>query len=185
MAGFPLYQGVMAVGKVPVSDSLDTVIGANKGRLLLMAADGVGNALNMGALARNCAAFGVRGLIAGETCCSPFLRRAVAASAGTIFHLPSWEATSLIDTLKFLREHGIRCIAAHPHTGGRILSQADFSGDSCIVMGSEANGISPAVLAQCDDAVAIPMPPEVDSLNISSAAAVFLYEASRQRNISR
>jgi TrmH family RNA methyltransferase len=80
-----------------------------------------------------------------------------------------------------LRQRGIRCIAAHPHTDKKFLSQTDFSGDCCLVFGSEGDGISPAVLAACDEAVAIPMPPEVDSLNVGAAAAVFLYEAARQR----
>mgnify|MGYP001329875840 CR=1 FL=1 len=51
----------------------------------------------------------------------------------------------------------------------------------CLVFGSEGHGLSPAALAACDDAAAIPMPPTVDSLNVGSAAAIFLYEANRQR----
>jgi tRNA G18 (ribose-2'-O)-methylase SpoU len=72
-------------------------------------------------------------------------------------------------------------VAAHPAAGGRTLAQADFSRDCCLVFGNEGHGISPEVLAACDEAVAIPMPPRVDSLNVATAAAVFLYEASRQR----
>ena len=63
-----------------------------------------------------------------------------------------------------------------------MLSRADFSGDCCIVFGSEGLGISPEVLDACDEAVAIPMRNEVDSLNVSTAGAVFLYEVNRQRN---
>ena len=72
-------------------------------------------------------------------------------------------------------------VAAHPHTDQRTLSQADFTGDSCVVFGSEGNVLSPEVLAACDEAVAIPMAAGVDSLNVGAAAAVFLYEARRQR----
>ena len=57
-----------------------------------------------------------------------------------------------------------------------------ITGDCCIVFGSEGNGLSPQVLAACDEAVAIPMSGGVDSLNVSPAAAVFLYEAARQRD---
>jgi tRNA G18 (ribose-2'-O)-methylase SpoU len=64
------------------------------------------------------------------------------------------------------------------------LSQANFTADCCIVVGSEGHGISPAVLAACDEAVAIPMADAVDSLNVSAAAAIFLYEAGRQRGQS-
>ena len=78
----------------------------------------------------------------------------------------------------------MRCIAAHPRSDAKMLSQADFSGDVCLVFGSEGNGISQAVLDACDEAVAIPMTDGVDSLNVSAAAAVFLYEAGRQRGKS-
>jgi tRNA G18 (ribose-2'-O)-methylase SpoU len=57
----------------------------------------------------------------------------------------------------------------------------DFTGDCCVVLGSEGAGLSRDVLAVCDEAVAIPMSHEVDSLNVGSAAAVFLYEVARQR----
>jgi tRNA G18 (ribose-2'-O)-methylase SpoU len=100
---------------------------------------------------------------------------------GTIFQLPTVETHDLAGTLCGLRRQGVRCFAAHPHVKGRTLSLADFTGDCCIVFGSEGYGLSPNVLAACDEAIAVPMPATVDSLNVGSAAAVFLYEASRQR----
>ncbi len=181
LTGYTLYQGVMAVGKVPPPLTLETILKIAPHPLLLVAADGVNNAQNMGVLTRNCAAFAAGALITGETCCSPFLRRSVAASAGTIFELPTLELPSLSESLRLLRAQGIRCIAAHPHVDGRSPAQVDFTGDCCIVLGSEGEGISPAVLEQCDEAVEIPMTPRVDSLNVGSASAVFLYEAARQR----
>ncbi len=95
--------------------------------------------------------------------------------------MPIIESTSLIDSLAFLKTKGVRVIAAHPHTDKRTIQEGSFASDVCIVFGSEGYGISPAVLETCDEAVAIPMPPTIDSLNVSSAAAVFLYEANRQR----
>ena len=83
--------------------------------------------------------------------------------------------------LRDLQSRGILCIAAHPHTDKKVLSQADFTSDCCVVFGSEGRGISPEVLAACDEAVAVPMANEVDSLNVGAAAAVFLYEVQRQR----
>ena len=163
-----------------------------------MAVDALTSAENLGALVRNCVAFGVQALIVGETSSSPFLRRAVRNSMGTILQLPVVELAKLgqrhqftakphttdlklVECLKELRARGVRCIAAHPHANGKTLSQADFSGDCCIVFGSEGDGISAPVLEACDEAVAIPMPPTVDSLNVGAAAAVFLYEVNRQR----
>jgi tRNA G18 (ribose-2'-O)-methylase SpoU len=182
LTGFSMYQGLLAVGKVPPLPTLEEMVARSPQPRLLAAADSLSSAENLGALVRNCAAFNAQALIVGETCSSPFLRRAVRSSMGTIFHMPIVETTSLIQALRDLRERGIRCIAAHPHVSGRTLAQANLAGDCCIVFGSEGYGISPAVLAGCDEAAAIPMPETVDSLNVGSAAAVFLYEANRQRS---
>jgi tRNA G18 (ribose-2'-O)-methylase SpoU len=184
LVGFDLFQGVLAIGRIPSPRPLADLIAANPSPRLFVAVDGLTNAENIGVLVRNCVAFGVQALLVGETCASPFLRRAVRNSMGAIFHLPVFVATSLVRTLSELSDRGIRCIAAHPHTDQKRLCQANLSKDCCLVFGSEGKGISAPVLAACSEAVAIAMPPTVDSLNVGSAAAVFLYEASRQRGRS-
>jgi tRNA G18 (ribose-2'-O)-methylase SpoU len=201
LVGFSMFQGVLAVGKIPAAISLDETLRQSQKPHLFVAVDALTNAENLGALVRNCVAFGVQALIVGETSSSPFLRRAVRNSMGTIFQLPVIELAklgqrhqfttkphttklTLAECLNELRGRGVRCIAAHPHTDKKFLSQADFSDDCCLVFGSEGDGISQNVLESCDEAVAIPMPPTVDSLNVGAAAAVFLYEANRQRKKS-
>ena len=92
---------------------------------------------------------------------------------GTIFDLPIVESAHLVQSLLDLRARGIRCLAAHPSDTGKTLAQADLTGDCCLIFGNEGYGISPEVLAACDETVAIPMPPAVDSLNVATAAAVF------------
>jgi len=181
LVGFSMFQGVMAVGKIPAPTSLRAVLERAPHPRLFVAVDSLTNAENLGVLVRNCVAFGVQGLLVGETCASPYLRRAVRNSMGTIFQLPMVEPPSLVSALRELRQQGVRCIAAHPHTSGKTLPHADFSGDCCIVLGSEGDGLSPIVLEACDEAVAIRMPPTVDSLNVGNAAAVFMYEVNRQR----
>lgn len=181
LTGFSMYQGLLAVGMVPPPPALADLLAAAGRPHLLAAVDGLSSAENIGSLVRNCAAFNIQALLVGETCGSPFLRRAVRSSMGTVFQLPIVETASLTETLDYLRTRGLRTIAAHPHADGQTLPQADFTKDCCVVFGSEGYGISPPVLAACDDAAAIPMPPMVDSLNVGSAAAVFLYEANRQR----
>lgn len=181
LTGFSMYQGLLAVGMVPPPPALADLLAAAGRPHLLAAVDGLSSAENIGSLVRNCAAFNIQALLVGETCGSPFLRRAVRSSMGTVFQLPIVETASLTETLDYLRTRGLRTIAAHPHADGQTLPQADFTKDCCVVFGSEGYGISPPVLAVCDDAAAIPMPPMVDSLNVGSAAAVFLYEANRQR----
>jgi len=190
LTGFSMFQGVLAVGKIPVPVTLETVLQDVPPPRLLAAVDGLTSSENLGALVRNCAAFNVQALVVGETSTSPFLRRAVRNSMGAIFQLPVVElekggrrasdGKSLAETLRFLRQQGTRCIAAHP-AGGKLLYDTDLTTDCCIVFGSEGTGISKAVLESCDESISIPMPDKVDSLNVGAAAAVFLYEVSRQR----
>ncbi len=184
LTGFSMYQGLLAVGRVPARVELKQVLERSDRPYLLAAVDSLSSAENLGAVVRNCAAFNVQALLVGETCSSPFLRRAVRSSMGTVFQLPIVETSNLAETLKEIRGQGIHCIAAHPHVSGQTVAQTRLAADCCLVFGSEGYGISPAVLAACDEAAAIPMPPLVDSLNVASAAAVFLYEANRQRGLS-
>ena len=181
LTGFSMYQGLLAVGKVPRQPSLEAALQQAPQPRLFAAVDSLSSAENMGAVVRNCAALHVSLLIIGETASSPYLRRAVRSSMGTIFQQAVFETTHLVTTLSDLKQRGMRCVAAHPHVSGRTLPQADLRGDCCVVLGSEGYGISKPVLDACDDAVAVPMPPTVDSLNVASAAAVFLYETNRQR----
>jgi len=181
LTGYSMYQGLLALGRIPTPMPLEQILADSQRPHLLVAVDELSNAENLGALVRNCAAFEIQALIVGETSSSPFLRRAVRSSMGTVFQLPIVETSNLVRCLTTLRERGICCVAAHPHVEKRTLSDADFTRDCCIIFGSEGHGISQNVLALCDDAVAIPMPPTVDSLNVGGAAAVFLYEAKRQR----
>ena len=182
LTGFSMYQGVLAVGRIPSQPDIETILRRKGGPALLVALDGLSNAENVGGLVRNSAAFGVQALLASRNCCSPFLRRAVRSSMGAVFRLPVVE--DLAQTLSRLRESGFHCIAAHPRCDSRALMETDFTSDICVVFGSEGGGISTEVLDRCNVAVAIPMASGVDSLNVASAAAAFLYEANRQHRIA-
>lgn len=181
LVGFKMFQGVLAVGKIPEPVTLEKILAPKSAPRLIVAVDALANSENLGLLVRNSLAFGAQALIVGEMCSSPFLRRSVRNSMGTIFQLPVVESKNLAATLKELSGQGIRVIAAHPHTEKKFIAHTDFRGDVCVVFGSEGTGVSPEVLQACNDAVAIPMANEVDSLNVAAAAAVFLYEVNRQR----
>jgi tRNA G18 (ribose-2'-O)-methylase SpoU len=181
ITGYKLHQGALAVAKIPPLPDLETLLKNSPRPLLLAAVEGIASAENLGAVVRSCAAFGAHILIVGETCGSPFQRRAVAGSMGTIFEQPLVRAENLVETLAALRARGVRCLAAHPRPGAKKLSAVDLRGDYCLVFGAEGPGLTPAALAACDDAVEIPMPSHMNSLNVAVAAGVFLYEATRQR----
>ena len=181
LTGFSMYQGILALARVPKSLLLQTILDQAEKPLFLAAVDALSSAENLGGLVRNCVAFGIHALLVGETSASPYLRRAVRSSMGTVFQLPIVETLCLADAIREMRSQKVRCIAAHPHADRKVLSQSDLGSDCCVVFGSEGHGISPRVLEACDEAVAIPMASGVDSLNVGSASAVFLYEANRQR----
>jgi len=181
ITGYKLHQGALAVAKIPPIPDLDTLLKNSPRPLLLAAVEGIAFAENLGAVVRNCAAFGAHFLIVGESCGSPFQRRAVAGSMGTIFEQPVLCVDNLVATLTNLRASGVRCLAAHPRPGATKLPHASLRSDCCLVFGAEGPGLTPAALAACDETVEIPMPAHMNSLNVAVATGVFLYEATRQR----
>ncbi len=181
ITGYHLHQGAMAVGKIPPQPTFEELLAASPRPLLLAAVEGIASAENLGAIVRGCAAFGVHFLIVGKTCVSPFQRRAVSGSMGSIFEQPIVRTDNLVATLAQLRASGVRCLAADPRPDAKKLSAVDLRGDSCLVFGAEGPGLSDAVISACDDVVEIPMPTHMNSLNVAAATAVFLYEATRQR----
>ena len=182
ITGYQMHQGVLSVARIPPRPDFATLLETAPRPLLLAAVEGIASAENLGAVVRSCAAFGVHFLVVGETCGSPFQRRAVSGSMGTIFEQPVVHVDNLVEKLMTLRSHGVRCLAAHPRPGAKKLYEVDLRGDCCLVFGAEGPGLTAPALAACDDMVEIPMPSHMNSLNVASATAVFLYEAARQRN---
>lgn len=181
ITGYTLHQGALAVAKIPPQADFETLLKNSPHPLLLAAVEGIASAENLGAVVRSCAAFGAHFLIVGETCGSPFQRRAVSGSMGTIFEQPVARVDNLVEKLTALRARGVRCLAAHPRPGAKKLAAVDLRDDCCLVFGAEGPGLTAPVLAACDDLVEIPMPSHMNSLNVAVATGVFLYEATRQR----
>jgi len=181
LTGHSIYQPILAIGRIPRQPTIESMLMSLPRPYLLAALDGLSNAENIGATVRNAAAMGIQGLIIGETSCSPWLRRAVRTSMGGILSLPCVHVEDLSLTLRNLREQGIETVACHPRPDGVQLDDVDFSKDSCIVLGSEGLGISEKVLESCSVFSAIPIRRQIDSLNVANAAAIYFYEAQRQR----
>ncbi len=185
IVGYNLHQGIMAVAKLPEERPLDETLRNITQPFFIVALDGLANAENVGVVVRNCAAFGADTIIAGKTSSSPYLRRAVRNSMGTVFQMNVVHSSDLQESLMYLRQnYKAKIIAAHPHEQSTIAN-TDFSGNVCIVLGNEGEGISPAILEACTHRVTIPMMKGTDSLNVASASAVFLYEVNKQRMLYR
>ena len=168
IVGFNLHQGVMALGRIPAPQP---VTGS-----LLVALDGISSSENAGAVLRSCAAFGVDGVIIGPGTASPWNRRSVRTSMGAPLHL----ATHAVPDLAAFCTPRM-AYAAHIH-GERVdFREVDYRGDVTIVLGSEATGVSDAVLRACRKTIYIPMAPDWDCLNVAASSAVLLAEVQRQR----
>lgn len=175
IVGYRLHQGIMGVARVPPEPGLKDLLAELPHPFLLVAMDGIVSAENVGVVVRNCAAFGVHGILAGRSSSSPYLRRAVRNSMGAVFCMPVLH----VDLPEVLPELGCRIIATTPD-GGIPVQNLDLTGDLCIVFGNEGTGISTDVLKRSDVRAAIPMTNRTDSLNVASASAVFLYEIAKR-----
>lgn len=186
IVGFPLHQGIMALGRVPRPRTTEEILAEAHEPWLFVALDGLANAENVGVLVRNAVAFGATAVVAGETSSSPYLRRAVRNSMGTVFRIPVFHPASLSSWLEDLHDdRGARIIAADADPKATPLPSCDLRGNLCVVFGSEGMGLRPEVLARCHERAFIPMQDGIDSLNVASASVAVLYEAARQRSSPR
>ncbi len=146
---------------------------------LLMVMESLEKPGNLGAILRTADATGVDGVLVCDERADIYSPNVVRASRGALFTVPLVE-TSSQQALEFLNQGGIRVVAANPNAG-IDYQQADLSGPVAIAMGTEDAGLSEMWLEQADVQVRIPMRGKVNSLNVSVAAALLLYEALRQR----
>ena len=124
---------------------------------------------------------GVDALIIGTRGSVAINGDAIKASAGALHSLPICKVENLQNALRYLQESGLRIVAATEHTE-RNYTEVDMTVPTCIVMGSEEKGIYEENLKLCTDQVRLPMTGVIESLNVSVAAGVFIYEAVRQRS---
>lgn len=142
--------------------------------------DGITDVRNFGAIARTCECAGVNAIVIPERGSVSVGADAVKTSAGALMSLPVCRERSLCSAVKFLKECGYTIVAATEKSDTRY-TEGDYRGPVAIVMGSEDTGISEDIMRQCDMPVAIPQFGRIQSLNVSVAAGVMIYEVVRQR----
>lgn len=142
--------------------------------------DGVTDVRNFGAIARTCECAGVNAIVIPERGSVSVGADAVKTSAGALMSLPVCRERNLAGAVRFLKECGYTIVAATEKSDVNY-TEGDYRGPVAIVMGSEDIGISPEVLRLCDTPVAIPQFGTIQSLNVSVAAGVMIYEVVRQR----
>ena len=171
------HQGVVAqtaaIEYVQLTDILERVP-------LVVLFDGVTDVRNFGAIARSAECAGAHGLITPLKNSAPVNAEAIRSSAGALTTIPVCRVGSIRNTIKQLQTEGFQIVAA-TEKSRKLLYDADFRRPTVIVMGAEDTGISKEVLKLCDEQLAIPLIGHIESLNVSAAAAVMLFEVVRQR----
>jgi TrmH family RNA methyltransferase len=170
-------DGVLALLRTPSRTLADLELPENPLIIVLEAVEKPGN---LGAILRTADAAPAHAVLVGDPRTDLYNPNVIRASLGGIFTVPT-VAAPMVEILAFLREKGIRTFAAALADDAKSYTATNFSGPTALVLGTEADGLTPATREACDATVIIPMRGVLDSLNVSVAAAVLTFEAVRQR----
>lgn len=182
MAGDRNTQGIIA----SVSDlqyySLEEIFEqtSSKANPLLLLLDSIQDPQNLGAILRTAECTGVDGVIITTRNSAPITETAIKTSAGAVSHLKISKVNNLANAMNLIKEKGF-WITGTALGGDKNFSDVDYTGPTAIVMGNEESGIRNLTAKNCDFLVEIPMNGKIQSLNVSVATGVILYEVMRQR----
>lgn len=177
------HEGCVAqIAKVQyqnLQDVLSFVI-ENGDSPLLLILDGITDIRNIGGIARTAYCTGVHAIIIPDKGIGALNEDAILTSAGALEKIPICRVNSLMKAVDELHLNGIKVYASEMNAAKNI-AEADFKEPCAIVMGSEEKGIYPALMKICDEKIKIPMAGDFESLNVSVATGIILYEAMKQR----
>lgn len=181
------HQGVIAfispISYQHIEDIIPTLYEEGKNPFIVVL-DGITDVRNFGAIARTCECAGVNAIVVPSKGGAAMNADAVKTSAGALLKIPVCREDNLSKTLKFLKESGIKIVAATEKTSYNY-TETDYSVPTAIILGSEDEGISEDNLRIADKLVSIPILGTIESLNVSVAAGIMLYEAVKQRNLNK
>jgi TrmH family RNA methyltransferase len=170
-------SGVVAIAERRGA-TLDAAL-AHPPQLVLLLSD-IQDPGNVGAIVRAAEGCGATGIVAAEGTADPLGWKALRGGMGSTFRLPVAAGHGLDEALRAARARGIRILATTPR-GGTPLPQANLRGPVAILLGGEGGGLPSTLVDEADERITIPMRAPVESLNVATAAALVVYEASRQR----
>jgi 23S rRNA (guanosine2251-2'-O)-methyltransferase len=181
LCGSSRHQGVVArVSAIVRSTSLDDTLDAIEGPALLLVLDGVTDPHNLGACLRVADGAGVHAVVAPKDHAVGINATVAKVASGAAETVPYFMVTNLARTLKELKERDIRIVGTSDDAS-KSLYEVDLSGPVALVLGAEGSGMRQLTARNCDELVRLPMRGAVESLNVSVASGICLYEALRQR----
>ena len=179
------HQGVIAFTSAITYQKLENIVPLlyEEGKIpFILLLDGVTDVRNFGAIARTCEVAGVDAIVIPERGSVSVNADAIKTSAGALHSIPVCREKNLKEAILFLKNSGIKVVAA-TEKAASFYTETDLSLPVAIVMGSEDMGVAPEHLRICDELVRIPQSGTIQSLNVSVAAGVLIYEVVRQRRI--
>ena len=181
LAGTREHQGIAALAAAKPALELEDLLAAKTPQGLLVLLDGIEDPHNLGAIVRTALAAGANGVIIPERRAVGLTDTVERASAGALAHLPVSLVKNLVRAMEEMKEAGYWLIGLDGRADQKY-TEADFSGQVGIVLGSEGEGLHELTRKRCDFLVSIPTSGPVRALNVSVAAGVVLFEVVRQRS---
>ena len=175
-------QGIIVLASRPASDKTSFEV-KQPAVPLLVVMHGINNPVNVGAILRAAEAAGATGVIATENTADPFSPKALRGAMGSSFRLPIWMDADYASVIEWCRRAEIKIFGADVNASMTHV-EADWRAPCAIILGPESEGLTPEEIRAADQAIKVPMQRNVQSLNVSVAAGVILYEAARQRGLS-
>lgn len=173
IAGVKTPQGIAAVVRMPLWDAAQALSGAEA---FVVAACGVQDPGNVGTLIRSCEAAGAAALVTLEGTADPFNAKVVRSTAAGLLRLPILRLKTE-EFLSLAAQHGLRLVAAGAHGGAAYKTFNWKKRPLALCIGSEGEGLPPAIEAACTEKVTIPLQGQAESLNAAVAASILLFEA--------
>jgi 23S rRNA (guanosine2251-2'-O)-methyltransferase len=177
------HEGCIAqISKIQYQDLQDVIsFVVEKGEVpLIIILDGVTDIRNIGAIARSSFCFGVHAIVIPDKGVGALNEDAILTSAGALEQIAVCRVNSLMKAVDDMHLNGIKVFASVMDSTTKVYD-CNFTEPTAIVMGAEDKGIYPALMKVCDEKFAIPMTGDFDSLNVSVATGIILYEAAKQR----
>lgn len=179
-----LHQGIIGlvsmISYASMEEEMEKILAQNHTPFLLML-DRVNDVRNMGAIVRTAECAGVQAVIIPEVGAAQINSDSIKTSAGALLRVPVCKVSNLKTTIHYLKACGLKVVAA-TEKASQNYTEANYTDPCVIIMGSEKDGVSKELIKLSDELVRIPLQGEIESLNVSVAAGVLVYEVVRQRN---
>jgi RNA methyltransferase, TrmH family len=174
-------QGIIVLAQRPTAseERLEASLNSNS---LLVVLHQINNPVNVGAIVRTAEAAGATGVIATINTSDPFSPKSLRGAMGSAFRLPIWSGVEYSVMIEWCRKRNIITICADVEAS-TSYTELDWTGPTALVLGPESTGFTAEELQSADQRVSIPMKGSPESLNVSVAAGILLFEAARQRTL--